>query len=297
MTFNSIEEIVKKAETQNKDFYQIVAENEAEDRDVDIDVIYSDMRRAFRAMLSAVELYCESDRSISGLAGGDGALMEEYILSQKPISGDFLSRVIATALKMGECNACMKCIVAAPTAGSCGVLPAVMIPMYADGCSEESIINALITAGGIGSVIAARASIAGAAGGCQAEIGAASAMAAGALVSLRGGTPSQISNASAMALKNLMGLICDPVAGLVEVPCIKRNVVGAVNAISSADMALAGIKSHIPADEVIDVLGEVGLDMPSKYRETAKGGLATTPTGLKIKETMFENQASLGHIS
>ena len=122
-------------------------------------------------------------------------------------------------------------------------------------------------------------------------------MAAGALVSLRGGTPSQISNASAMALKNLMGLICDPVAGLVEVPCIKRNVVGAVNAISSADMALAGIKSHIPADEVIDVLGEVGLDMPSKYRETAKGGLATTPTGLKIKETMFENQASLGHIS
>ena len=181
----------------------------------------------------------------------------------------------------------MRKIVAAPTAGACGVLPAVLVPLYQAGkATEEEILKALYTASGIGAVISFRACIAGAAGGCQAEIGSASAMAAGALASLRGGDCRQIGHAAAMALKNLMGLVCDPVAGLVEVPCVKRNVVGAVNAVSCADMALAGIESRIPVDEVIDCMGEVGTRMPMELRETALGGLAATPTGKAIKERM-----------
>ena len=167
------------------------------------------------------------------------------------------------------------------------MLPAVLVPLYQAGkATEEEILKALYTASGIGAVISSRACIAGAAGGCQAEIGSASAMAAGALASLRGGDCKQIGHAAAMALKNLMGLVCDPVAGLVEVPCVKRNVVGAVNAVSCADMALAGIESRIPVDEVIDCMGEVGTRMPMELRETALGGLAATPTGKAIKERM-----------
>ena len=176
---------------------------------------------------------------------------------------------------------------AAPTAGSCGVVPAVLLPLCErEHYTQHELLEALYVASGIGAVIAYRASISGAAGGCQAEIGTASAMAAGALVSLRGGTNEQIGHAVAMALKNLMGLVCDPVAGLVEVPCVKRNVIGAVNAISAADMALAGIESRIPVDEVIDAMGEVGRRMPVEFRETALGGLAATPTGKAVKERM-----------
>ena len=181
----------------------------------------------------------------------------------------------------------MRKIVAAPTAGACGVLPAVLVPLYQMGrATEEEILQALYTASGIGAVVSFRACIAGASGGCQAEIGTASAMAAGALTSLRGGDPQQIGHAAAMALKNLMGLVCDPVAGLVEVPCVKRNVVGSVNAVSCADMALAGVGSRIPVDEVIDCMGEVGRRMPMEMRETALGGLAATPTGKAVKERM-----------
>ena len=178
--------------------------------------------------------------------------------------------------------------VAAPTAGACGVLPAVLVPLYHGGTvSEEDIIKALYVASGIGAVIGFRACIAGAAGGCQAEIGSASAMAAGALVALRGGSAAQIGHAAAMTLKNLMGLVCDPVAGLVEVPCVKRNVVGAMNAVSCADMALAGIESRIPVDEVIDAMRRVGEELPCALRETAQGGLATTPTGEKLRQQVF----------
>ena len=198
-----------------------------------------------------------------------------------------LSKVIARALEMGESNACMKRIVAAPTAGACGVLPAVLVPLYEEErVSEDEVIHALYTAAGIGQVIASRAFIAGAAGGCQAEIGAASAMAAGALVFLQGGDEEQISHGAAMALKNLLGLVCDPVAGLVEVPCVKRNVIGAVNALSSADMALAGITSRIPPDQVIDAMKEVGESMHVSLRETGEGGVANTPEARKIKEKL-----------
>ena len=208
-----------------------------------------------------------------------------------------MSRVIAQALQMGESNACMKRIVAAPTAGACGVLPAVLIPLFeetrqdctssapaaeASVLTEDDFVLSLFVAAGIGQVIATRASIAGASGGCQAEIGSASAMAAGALVFLRGGCCDAIVQSAAMSLKNLLGLVCDPVSGLVEVPCVKRNVIGAVNAMSAADMALAGIKSMIPADQVVDAMKEVGDLMDVSLRETGRGGLAATREAIEI---------------
>ena len=193
--------------------------------------------------------------------------------------------VMEKALKMGESNACMKRIVAAPTAGSCGVIPAVLLSY--EKCfnvTEEECVKALLIAAGIGAVIAENASIAGAAGGCQAEIGSASSMAAAGAVYLAGGDTEAIIHAAAMAMKNLLGLACDPVAGLVEVPCVKRNVVGAVNALSAADMALAGVRSIIPPDEVFDAMRSVGISLPEAIRETGKGGLAATTTGQKIAQ-------------
>ncbi|MEG1593750.1 MAG: L-serine ammonia-lyase, iron-sulfur-dependent, subunit alpha, partial [Oscillibacter sp.] len=196
----------------------------------------------------------------------------------------FMSEVIATALCVGECNACMRKIVAAPTAGACGVLPAVLVPLFQNNrATEEEILRGLYVASGIGAVISFRACIAGASGGCQAEIGTASAMAAGTLTAIRGGSEAQIGHAVAMALNNLMGLVCDPIAGLVEVPCVQRNVVGAMNAVSCADMALAGVISRVPVDQVIDCMGDVGLRMPVEFRETALGGLAVTPFGQEVK--------------
>ena len=181
----------------------------------------------------------------------------------------------------------MKRIVAAPTAGSCGVLPAVLIPLYRrSGASEAQITDALYVAAGFGQVTAERASVSGAEGGCQAEVGTASAMAAAALTYIKDGTGAECAHAFAIALGNLLGLVCDPVAGLVEVPCVKRNVIGAVNAISAANMALAGITSRIPADEVIDAMGAVGDMMHIDLRETGIGGLAGTPTGIRIAESL-----------
>ena len=234
-------------------------------------------------MCDASDSYDVSRKSNSGLVGGAGGVMADYVAAGNTLCGDAMGRVIAQALQMGESNACMKRIVAAPTAGACGVLPAVLIPLFRD---DPNTIRALFVAAGIGQVIATRASIAGASGGCQAEIGSASAMAAGALVYLRGGSCEQILNAVAMSLKNLLGLVCDPVSGLVEVPCVKRNVIGAVNAMSAADMALAGIQSMIPADQVIDAMKEVGDLMDVSLRETGRGGLAATRRGVEIRERL-----------
>ena len=215
--------------------------------------------------------------------------MEQAHQEGKSLGGDYLAAVTAEALKTAECNACMKRIVAAPTAGSCGVLPAVLLPLARSGeADEESICDALYVAAGFGQVIAARATLAGAEGGCQAEVGAASAMAAAALCHLKGGAPEQCAAAAAMALGNLLGLVCDPVAGLVEVPCVKRNVVGAVNAVSCANMALAGVDYAIPCDEVIDAMGRVGSLLSPDLRETGQGGLAATPTGLRIAQALAE---------
>ena len=286
MALDSMEEIFEKMEGGKKPFWQVVLDTDVEERQVTAEASFEKMRTNWRAMLEAVDTYRGERRSVSGLVGGDGARMAEYRESGETLSGDYLSEVIQTALCTGESNACMRKIVAAPTAGACGVLPAVLVPLYRRGTAEEDIVRALYVAAGIGAVIGYRACIAGASGGCQAEIGSASAMAAGALTALRGGTAAEIGHAVAMALKNLMGLICDPVAGLVEVPCVKRNVIGAVNAVSCADMALAGIESRVPVDQVIDCMGDVGRRMPVEFRETALGGLAVTPFGQAVKRQM-----------
>jgi len=290
MSLISLEEIIMKTRTESVPFWRVVLSDDMEDRMVSEEHSISEMRRTWNAMLAASGNYDGTLRSMSGLSGGDGARYDEYASAGDTICGKFMSEVLAEALKMTESNACMKRIVAAPTAGSSGVIPAVLVPLWrTGGYTEQQMIEALYTAGGIGSVIAQRASISGAAGGCQAEVGSAAAMAAGALVCLKGGDGDKTAHAVAMALNNLMGLICDPVAGFVEVPCIKRNVAGAFVAVSSADMALAGIKSRIPPDEVIDTMGVVGAEMPLKFRETATGGIAGTPTALEIKRTLEQH--------
>jgi L-serine dehydratase len=238
-------------------------------------------------MRTADEEYDPSLISASGLAGGDGEKLHQYRLKENKLLGDYISQVMEKAIKMGESNACMKRIVAAPTAGSCGVIPAVLLTYEEQkGVSEEEIAKALFVAAGIGEVIAASACISGAGGGCQAEIGSASAMAAGALTYLEGGTNEQIVHAVALSLKNMLGLTCDPVAGLVEVPCIKRNVSGAVNAVVSSQMAMAGIKSAIEPDEVIDSMRRIGKQIPECLRETSREGLAITPSAIAVAKRL-----------
>ena len=247
MSLDSMKEIFDRMEAEHKPFWEIVLETDMDERQVTRQQSMAKMLTTWQYMVDAADTYTGRRRSVSGLVGGDGLKMRQYSIRGRAMSGGYVSEVIAEALSMAESNACMRRIVAAPTAGACGVLPAVLLPMCKyEELSQHRILEALYVASGIGAVIAYKACIAGASGGCQAEIGTASAMAAGALVALRDGTGQQIGHAVAMALKNLMGLVCDPVAGLVEVPCVKRNVIGAVNAISAADMALAGIESRIP---------------------------------------------------
>lgn len=278
MAFQSVSQLLQAAESQP--LWEAVRNDDCQDRGVDSLDSMTRMTALWQAMKGSAADYDPSRRSPSGLSGGQAAKMEA---ASDPLCGPFLQQVIATALKVGEHNACMGRIVAAPTAGASGVMPAVLIPLQQrDGLSEQLMTECLFVAAGFGQVIAARASISGAEGGCQAEIGSASGMAAAALVHARGGTPAQMASACAMALQNVLGLVCDPVAGLVEVPCVKRNVMGAVNALSCADMALAGIMGAIPCDEVIDAMAAVGRTMPASLRETGEGGLAATPTGRRI---------------
>jgi L-serine dehydratase len=291
--FESIESMLRSSLEQDMPIWKIVAGADSLERAVPLEESIHTMEGMYQAMVEADKNYEKELHSASQLVGGDGAKMEEAVKSGKTISGDFIGMVMARAIKMGESNACMKRIVAAPTAGSCGVLPAVLIS-YEDafGTPREKIIEALFVAAGIGEVIAHRASISGAQGGCQAEIGSASAMAAGAVAYLQGGNNEQIADAAAIALKSLLGLVCDPVAGLVEVPCVKRNVIGAVNAITASDMVLAGIESRIPADEVIDAMGEIGELLPCSLRETSQAGLATTPSGQTIADKICNRSES-----
>lgn len=287
MALDSMKEIFERSARENIPFWEIVLQYDMEERQVSRQASMAKMLSTWQAIQDAADSYTGTQRSVSGLVGGDGLKMRLYARRGESIGGEFMDEVIVQAISMAESNACMRRIVASPTAGSCGVVPAVLLPLCErEHYTQHELLEALYVASGIGAVIAYRASISGAAGGCQAEIGTASAMAAGALVSLRGGTNEQLGHAVAMALKNLMGLVCDPVAGPCRGPCVKRNVIGAVNAISAADMALAGIESRIPVDEVIDAMGEVGRRMPVEFRETALGGLAATPTGKAVKERM-----------
>ena len=278
--FGSVSGLLAYAAAHDMPLWRAVQTLDCGEQDLAPEASWEKMARMLAVMRESDAAYDRGIRSTSGLIGGDAGKMADYVSEGHTLGGTLLGKIIAAALRMGECNACMKRIVAAPTAGACGVLPAVLLPCGEELASDDSaLIEALYVAAGIGSVIAARASISGAECGCQAEIGSASAMAAAALVHLRGGTAEQMANAAALALKGLLGLVCDPVGGLVEVPCVKRNVIGAVNALSAAEMSLAGIESRIPPDEVFDAMAEIGAALPPSLRETGEGGLAATPTG------------------
>ena len=286
--YGSLQELCELEEKSGKPFWKIVQEDDCREQGITEEVSFEQMRAMYQAMKDADARYDEKLKSESGLVGTEGKKMMEARAEGTLLCGDFIGKVMEKALKTSESNACMKRIVAAPTAGSCGVVPAVFLSLQEEkGYSEEKMVEALFVAAGIGGVIAERAFLAGAAGGCQAEIGTASAMAAGALVALHGGSEKAIIHAAAMAIKDLLGLVCDAVAGVVEVPCVKRNVVGAMNALSSADMALAGIESRIPPDQVIDAMKEVGDQMNSSLKETGLGGLAGTPFGKEVAENFL----------
>ncbi|WP_026511680.1 MULTISPECIES: L-serine ammonia-lyase, iron-sulfur-dependent, subunit alpha [unclassified Butyrivibrio] len=289
LKYDSIAELIQAAEAENKKISEIVLKDHAISMEKSETELYEKMEMDFFIMSDAVKEGQKKDqRSMSGLTGGEGYKMKEYADKRESLCGPFMSRAISRALAVAGCNASMGKIVAAPTAGSCGILPGCLVSLYEDrGFDLKDIIMSMFTAGAFGLVIAQRASIAGAQGGCQAECGSAAGMAAASLVEVMGGTPAMCGHACAMALTSQMGLVCDPVAGLVEIPCIKRNASGLMIAFSSADMALSGIKAKIPVDECIDAMREVGDALPSSLKETAGGGLATTPTGLKLKKKVL----------
>jgi L-serine dehydratase len=289
LEYHSVSLLVQIAEEQHRNISDIVLEDQAEAMGRSTEDLYREMAGSLDVMRKAAETGARKDlRSASGLSGGDGFRMARVAQAGGSLSGAFCAKALARAIAIAECNAAMGKIVAAPTAGSCGILPAAVLTMLEErDIGERQAVMSLFTAGALGMVIANEACIAGALGGCQAECGSAAAIAAAALVELAGGSPSMSADACAIALKNQLGLVCDPVAGLVEVPCVKRNAGGVMCAIGAADMALAGITSKIPVDEVIAAMREVGEALPVSLRETAQGGLAATATALALKQRIF----------
>ena len=288
LQYMTIAELTALAREKGDTLSAVILADQSEQMEIPAEELYARMERSLDVMQEAIKAGLDPElRSTSGLTGGDAAKMLTYS-AQGGMTGSFLNKAMARAIAVAEYNAAMGKIVAAPTAGSCGIIPGTVLSMLEEGrCTREQAVMALFTSGAIGIVIANKACLAGAQGGCQAECGSAAAMAAAALVELCGGTPEQCEHAVAIAIKNQLGLACDPVAGLVEIPCIKRNVAGIMVAFSAAEMALAGIDSKIPADECISAMREVGEAMPCALKETAQGGLAVTPTGLKMKKQVF----------
>ena len=280
--YRSLADAIRDAEARATSLATVALNAEARDQGRPIEEIRDALRRALTIMRGAVEQGLIGDlRSASGLVGGDAAKLRSG--PPGPLSGTLFRDVLARALAVQEVNAAMGVIVAAPTAGGAGVLPAVLTGIAAaKQLPDELIVDALATAGLIGAVVADRASLSGAEGGCQAETGAAAAMAAGAATEMLGGSPGQVGHAVALAQQGTLGLVCDPLGGLVELPCVFRNATGAAIALAAVEMALAGITFAIPADEVIDTMGEIGRSMDVRYRETAGGGLAATPTGRRL---------------
>jgi L-serine dehydratase len=280
--YRALEEAIRDAETARRTLAVTALEVESADQGRPVAEIRAALRRALVVMRGAVADGMTGDlRSASGFVGGDAAKLREG--PPGPLAGTPFRDVLARALAVQEVNAAMGVIVAAPTAGGAGVLPAVLTGLArAKDINDEMVVDALATAGLIGAVIAERASLSGAEGGCQAETGAAAAMAAGAATEMLGGTPSQAGHAVALTMQGMLGLVCDPLGGLVELPCVFRNATGAAIALAGIEMALAGITFVIPVDEVIDVMGQIGREMDVRYRETAGGGLAATPTGRRL---------------
>lgn len=280
----SVQELVEIASGSDRNISDVVLEEQAMQLGKTPEEIFREMQLNLQVMREAIANGLSSSiKSPSGLSGGAAFKMKNAVDGGKIFVGQVLGKALANAIAVAEVNACMGRIVAAPTAGSCGIIPAALITLQEENhIPERRVVMSLFTAAAIGMIIARQASISGAEGGCQAECGSASAMAAAAVVEMAEGTPQMAAHACAIALKNSLGLVCDPVAGLVEVPCIKRNAAGVANALVSAELALAGIESVIPVDEVIEAMGKVGAVMPASLKETAGGGLAATPTGQRI---------------
>ncbi|WP_191565691.1 L-serine ammonia-lyase, iron-sulfur-dependent, subunit alpha [Metabacillus idriensis] len=286
--FRNVAELIELAESKGVKIAEIMIQQEMEMTGRTREQIISMMDQNLTVMEQAVEKGLSGVRSHSGLTGGDAVLMQAYIQKGNFLSGEIILDAVSKAVATNEVNAAMGTICATPTAGSAGVVPGTLFSVKAKlNPSRDEMIDFLFTSGAFGFVVANNASISGAAGGCQAEVGSASGMAAAAITEMAGGTPSQAAEAMAITLKNMLGLVCDPVAGLVEVPCVKRNAMGAANAMIAADMALAGITSRIPCDEVIDAMFRIGQSMPTALKETAQGGLAATPTGRELEAKIF----------
>ncbi|MBV4440324.1 L-serine ammonia-lyase, iron-sulfur-dependent, subunit alpha [Clostridium tyrobutyricum] len=269
--------------------WEYALQEEARSFEIDEYKVFESMRKNLKVMQQSSEYGLnKSLKSVSGLIGGDAYRLNTYLKKSDTLTGEFMVKAMARAISSSEVNAAMGKIVAAPTAGSCGILPAVIISAGEKlDKSEDDLVRALFTSSCIGVLIAKNATLAGAEGGCQAECGSAAAMASAAVVEMMGGTPKMCLSAAAIVIKNILGLVCDPVAGLVEIPCAKRNVSGAVSALTTADMVMAGVYSKIPFDDAVSALYEVGRHMPCELRETAMGGLAVTKTGLKLKEEVL----------
>jgi L-serine dehydratase len=280
--YRALADAIRDAERQGISLARLALETEAKDQGRTVDDIRAALRRALHVMRGAVERGMVGDlHSASGLVGGDAAKLRTG--PDGPLSGTPFRDILARALAVQEVNAAMGVIVAAPTAGGAGVLPAVLTGLAeARRLTDDAVVDALAVAGLIGAVIAERASLSGAEGGCQAETGAAAAMAAGAATEMLGGTPAQVGHATALAMQGTLGLVCDPLGGLVELPCVFRNATGSAIALTGIELAMAGVEFRIPVDEVIDVMGEIGASMDVRYRETAGGGLAATPTGRRL---------------
>jgi len=289
MKFTSIAELLEICEAENKKISEVMIEFEMETHNRSREEVFEQMRNSLFVMKDAIDKgLTEEIKSRSGLIGGDGKRLFEYIEAGNYLSGETILEAVSKSVATSEVNASMGTIVATPTAGSVGILPGTIFAAARKlNSSEDDMVNALFTAGAIGMVIANNAFISGAAGGCQAEVGSATSMAAAAVVEMAGGTPRQSAAALSISMKNMLGLACDPVAGLVEVPCVKRNAMGAAHAMVAADLALAGVVSVIPADEVIDTMYRIGLAMPISLKETAIGGLADTPTGRTLESKIF----------
>lgn len=291
--YRSLLDAIRDAEASGMTLSQVALKLESEDQGKSIESIRAHLARALEIMRGAIGDGMTGDlRSASGLVGGDAAKLRTG--PDGPLANTPFRDILARALAVQEVNAAMGVIVAAPTAGGAGTLPAVLTGLgKSHGLSDEKLIDGLATAGLIGAVIAERASLSGAEGGCQAETGAGAAMAAGAATEMLGGSPSQVGHAVALTMQGMLGLVCDPLGGLVELPCVYRNATGAAIAMAGIEMAMAGITFAIPCDEVIDVMGEIGREMDVRYRETAGGGLAATPTGRKLaKERLYQIRRS-----
>jgi len=289
MFVDSGEALIEICNKQNINIWEYTLNYEIENSGLSKNQVLEKMKNTLAVMQNSSSYALDHEvKSVSGLIGGDGVKLYKYAQGGNTLTGEFMMMAMARAISCSEVNAAMGKIVACPTAGSCGIVPAAIISAGESlNKSEDELVKALLTVSGVGMLIAKNATVSGAEGGCQAECGSAAAMAAAAVVEMMGGTPSQALHASAIVIKNVLGLVCDPVAGLVEIPCAKRNVSGVVSALTTADMVMSGVASKIPFDETVTAMYKVGKQLPCQLRETGEGGVANTPTGIKLKKQVF----------